>query len=796
MIENIKKTTIHDATYKKYIKWMWRLFFGGIAFMFLLFFLASIGVFGKLPTFEELENPQSDLASQVISEDGVTIGKYFKENRTPIKYKELPKNLINATVATEDARFYKHSGIDFRGTLRAFAFLGTKGGASTVTQQLAKLLFHKKRGNLIFRLKQKLKEWVIAVKLERQYTKEEIMAMYFNKMGFIYNAVGIRSASRIYFGKEPKDLKQEESAVIVAMLKNPRQYNPRREISKKKAFLRRNQVIKNLNKYGFITLKVKDSLQKLPTVLDFSPEDTNDGMATYFREYLRKYMQQWVKDNPKENGDLYDIHRDGLKIHVSIDSRMQKYAEEAMEEHMASLQKEFDKYQKKRSKYEQKWVPFNGHKEKGITLKEAKAIMKRAMKSTNRWYQLKKAGKTEKEIIATFHKKTDMTVFAWNHKNNEKDTIMTPYDSIKYYKQILRSGLMSVEPQNGHVKAWVGGINHKYFKYDAVKQGKRQVGSTFKPMVYATVINQLKYSPCRKIKNTPFTMPKGRYGIPEDWVVHNAGEKYTKEAVSMKVALAKSINVISARLIDEVSPLNVVKLARKMGIKSKELVANPSIALGSVDLSIYEMIGALSTFVNKGMYIKPIMILRIEDKNGTVLESFTPKSNEVMSAESAYAILNLMEGVTQSGSGIHLRTSWKKPSYVTGHPYNFKNPIAGKTGTTQNQSDGWFMGMVPNLATGVWVGGDDRSVHFPDIARGQGATMALPIWALFYKKMYADKDLKVSDKDFPKPSNMTIELNCDDEKTDETAIIGTDGKPVDVKTPEPDDEDDDNLFDE
>jgi len=738
----------------KIITWFWRLFFGGLGLFFLLFFLTSLGVFGKLPTFEQLENPQNDLASQVISEDGKTIGKYFKENRTPIKFKDLPTNLVEALIATEDTRFYNHSGIDMRGTTRAVVFLGSKGGASTITQQLAKLLFHNKRGNIINRLLQKTKEWIIAIRLERQYTKEEIIAMYLNKMGFLYNAIGIRSASRIYFGKEPKDLKLEESAVIVAMLKNPRQYNPKREKSAKKAFLRRNQVLKQMEKYGKITTKVKDSLQKLPTILNFSPEDTNDGMATYFREYLRKFMKNWIKNHPKQDGTLYDLHRGGLKIYVSIDSRMQKYAEEAMKQHMANLQREFNKYQKTRKK--NKKVPFSND----MTMRDIDKLMGRAMKNSNRWHQMKKEGVSEKKIAASFYEKTKMKVFSWK---GEKDTIMTPYDSIRYFKAFLRAGIMSVEPQTGHVKAWVGGISHKYFKYDAVKQQERQVGSTFKPFVYATAINQLKYSPCRKIENTPFIMPKGRFGIPKEWAPANSGRKYG-EARTMKNALANSINVVSARLIDKVSPSNVVKLARNMGIENKNLTANPSIALGAVELSLYEMIGALSTFANQGMYIKPIMILRIEDKNGTVLDNFTPKTREVMSKESAYAIVNLMEGVTQAGSGIRLRGKSKHPvKVVTGSPYGFTNPIAGKTGTTQNQSDGWFMGMVPNLATGVWVGGEDRSVHFPDIRRGQGASMALPIWALYYKKIYADKTLHVSKSSFPKPANMSIELNCDKE---------------------------------
>ncbi len=753
--------TTKKTNKNKLLIWLWRLFFGGLLAVFLLFFLTSLGLFGKLPTFEQLENPENDLASQVISYDGETIGKYFKENRTPIRFNDLPKNLVNALIATEDVRYYEHAGIDIRGTIRAFAFLGSKGGASTITQQLAKLLFHERPRSLPKRLIQKVQEWIIAIRLERQYTKEEIIAMYLNKMGFLYHATGIRSASRIYFGKEAKDLNQIESAVIVAMLKNPRQFNPKRKVSKKKAFKRRNTVLNQMQKYDYITQKTCDSLKKLPTVLNFSPEDTNDGMATYFREYLRKYLLKWVKENPKADGTEYNIYRDGLKIHVSIDSRMQQYAEEAMKEHMANLQNEFNKYQAGRyrkvkgKKVFNKKIPFSND----LTSKDIDFIMNRAMKNSNRWRRMKKNGKSEKEIKASFHKKTDMKIFAWK---GEIDTLMTPYDSIKYYKKFLKTGILSIEPQTGHVKVWVGGINHKHFKWDAVKQQERQVGSTFKPFVYATAINQLKYSPCRKIEDTPFIMPKGRFGIPDDWIVHNSGDKYNENGPrTMKNALANSVNVVSARLIDAVSPSNVVKLARSMGIKSKSLEANPSIALGAVDLSLYEMVGALGTFVNQGMFIEPIMILRIEDKNGTVLENFSPKSHEVMSKESAYTIINLMEGVTKAGTGVRLRTSGKYPKTITGHPYKFTNAIAGKTGTSQNQSDGWFMGMVPNLATGVWVGADDRAVHFPDVTRGQGASMALPIWALYHKRLYADKNLTVSQEDFPRPLGLTIELDCD-----------------------------------
>jgi len=743
-----KQVAQQNALFGKLTKWIWRLFLGSIGLLILMFLLAGWGVFGKLPTFEELENPKSLLATEIISSDGKTIGTYAIENRTPIGYKDLPQNLIDALVATEDVRFYEHSGIDFKGTARAVVNFGRDGGASTITQQLAKLLFTKKASqNIVWRIIQKMKEWIIATRLERQYTKQEIIAMYLNKQGFLFQAVGIRSASRIYFGKEPKELNIQEAAVFVAMLKNPRQYNPQREISKAKSLQRRNVVLMQLEKNGKISMKEKDSLQKLPIDLNFTPEDTSFGMATYFREYLRGFLKDWAKDNPKPDGTPYDIYRDGLKIHVTLDSRMQQYAEEAMREHMSNLQRVFNKSQEKN-----KTAPFYD-----LDKKQVASNLEASMKRSNRWKRMKKAGKSEKDIRASFDEKTDMRIFSWK---GEIDTIMTPKDSIRYYKYFLHTGVLSTEPQSGHVKAWVGGIDHKHFQYDHVKQGARQVGSTFKPFVYATAINQLGLSPCSELNNTPYTIPEGKYGLPEDWTPGNSDEKYggTK---SIKNALANSTNVISAQLIDMTTPKNVVRLAQNLGITS-EIPEVPSIALGSVDLTLYEMVGAYNAFANKGMYVEPIMVLRIEDKNGTVLTNFNPKTKEVLSEEAAYTVINLLEGVTQAGSGVRLRTSWSKypDSIASGYPYKFTNPIAGKTGTTQNQSDGWFMGIVPNLTTGVWVGGDDRATHFPDLGRGQGASMALPIWALYMKKCYADNTLNVSDKDFEKPENLKIELDC------------------------------------
>jgi len=739
----------------KYTKWLLKLFLGGIVFIFTMLLFSGLGFFGKLPSFEELENPENNLATEIISSDGKTLGKFYRENRTPVKYRELQPDLIKALIATEDERFYDHSGIDARGTARAIVALGSKGGASTITQQLAKMLFTKTASsNIIMRLVQKSKEWVIAAQLERHYTKEEIITMYLNKYDFGHNAVGIRSASRIYFGKEPIDLKIEEAAMLVGMCKNSSLYNPIRR--PEMVTDRRNTVFSQMEKNDFLTDEEQDSLKALPLRLDVNLEGHSDGLATYFREYLRDFMKNWIEDHPKEDGSSYNIYRDGLKIYVTLDYRMQKYAEEAVQEHMSNLQKAFDKTIAKN-----KTAPFYD-----LTEEEIQKTMMQAMKRSDRWRKMKAAGSSNDEILASFRKPAEMRIFSWK---GDIDTVLTPYDSIRYYKHFLQTGLLSVDAETGQVKAWVGGINYKHFQFDHVKQGKRQVGSTFKPFVYATAINQLHISPCDKFPNTPYTIPSGKYGLIEDWTPKNSSNRYGG-MLNLKSALANSVNVITANLIDQVTPQNVITLANNLGIESK-IPNAPSIALGSLDLSIYEMVGALNTFTNKGMYIKPYMITRIEDKNGTVLEEFAPQTKEVMSEEIAYTIINLMEGVTQSGSGVRLRSSGASypDKIVTGYPYGFKNPIAGKTGTTQNQSDGWFIGMVPNLSTGVWVGAEDRAVHFPDLNRGQGATMALPIWALYMKKCYADKDLQVSTGSFKRPEMLKINVDCygqDEDSTD------------------------------
>jgi penicillin-binding protein 1A len=654
--------------------------------------------------------------------------------------------LVDALVATEDERFYEHSGIDGRGTLRAIASLGTSGGASTLTQQLAKQLFHGEGSKFLpFRIIQKAKEWIIAIRLERQYTKNEILAMYCNVYDFGNYSVGVSSAAQTYFSKTPKELTIDESAILVGMFKNSGLYNPVRNPQGVKN--RRNVVLSQMEKSKMITEAQKLKLQALPITLKFKLESHREGTATYFREYLRDYMKKWVEENKKPDGSDYDIYKDGLKIYTTIDSRMQLHAEEAVTAHIANLQEEFF-IQSKTNKN----APFVN-----ISDAETQRILKQAMKSSNRWAVMKDLDKSDDEIIASFSQKAKMTVFTWK---GEKDTIMTPIDSIRYYKSFLQSGLMAMEPQTGNIKAWVGGINYKYFQYDHVGQGARQVGSTFKPFVYATAIEQLNMSPCDSIIDAPFTMPAGRHHATEAWSPRNSDNQY-RGMVTLKKALANSINTVSAKLMDKVGPEAVVKLTHKLGIKS-EIPLQASIALGAVDITVEDMVAAYSTFANQGVYTKPQFLSRIEDKSGVIIYEPIPESHDVLNKDIAFAVIKLLEGVTEGGSGSRLRTEYggSGDNRWTGYPYMFKNPIAGKTGTTQNQSDGWFMGMVPNLVTGVWVGCEDRSARFKTITYGQGATAALPIWGYFMKLCYADSQLQVSKSDFDRPANLSIKVDC------------------------------------
>ena len=750
MARTPKKTKKPAHSNRKYIIGFWTLFGIGILAGIFIFLLAGWGAFGKMPTFEELENPETNLATEIFSSDGETLGKYYSENRTPIKYEDLPEHLVQALVATEDERFYQHAGIDAKGTVRAAVFLGTRGGASTITQQLAKQLFTEDVAQNNFeRVFQKVKEWVISTRLERQYTKEEIITMYFNKYDFVYQAVGIRSASKIYFDKEPHELKIEESAVLVGMLKNSALYNPMRRPEMVKS--RRNQVFEQMNRNGFISETEMDSLQKLPMKIEFTPEGHDEGMATYFRVYLQGFMRDWIEENPKPDGSEYNLFRDGLKIYTSIDSKMQEYAENAVTKHISHLQKEFD-----RQNESNPTAPF-----RDLDKEQIESSIQNAMRVSARWKKMKAQGKSEEEIKKSFKEEAEMRVFTWK---GTVDTVMTPRDSILYYKSFLQAGMMSMVPQTGEVKAWVGGINFKHFKYEHVKQGKRQVGSTFKPFVYATAIDQLKFSPCDTLPKSKFTIEAGKHGNIEDWSPRNSDGEYDG-MYSLKKALANSVNTITARLIDKTGPGPVIDLLGKLGVDTENIPAVPSIALGTADISLFEMVSAYSTFANQGVYIKPVMVNRIEDKNGTVLYQNVPETRDVLSKEAAYVTVNLLEGVTQGGSGTRLRGTWAKgrtdyERAVTGYPYDFKNPIAGKTGTTQNQSDGWFMGMVPDLVTGVWVGAEDRAVHFPSITYGQGATMALPIWGMYMKDVYADPDLNVSKEEFERPEYLSIEVNC------------------------------------
>ena len=750
-----------SANFSKTIRWFWVMFLALILSGISVFLLASLGVFGEMPDHTALENPRTNLATEIISSDRKTLGKfYFEDNRTPVAFSDLPKHLVDALIATEDVRYYEHAGIDARGTLRAFAFLGKRGGASTISQQLARQLFVGIRSkNTLETVTQKIKEWVIATRLERQYTKEEIIAQYFNIYDFGNFADGIRSASRIYFGKEPIALSINESAMLVGMFKNSSLYNPRPTRNPVGTKNRRNVVLGQMAKYGFINETLKDSLQQLPLGLNYTPESHREGIATYFRSYLRGFMKEWVNNplNRKPNGDKYNIYKDGLKIYTTIDSRMQTFAELATKTHMKNLQAEFFVQNTSRRN---PTAPFLD-----LEPEEIKVLLNSGMRRSERWRKMKyELKKSNKDIIASFKRPTSMKIFSWTAKNNEIDTVMTPLDSMRYYKSFLRAGMMSMEPQTGHVKAWVGGVNYKHFQYDMVKQGKRQVGSTFKPFVYAAAIDQLHLSPCDTFPKSQITIAALKHGNMKPWSPKNSGGNYGGFE-TLKSALANSRNTITVRLMNEIGPQPVINLANNLGVE-QQIPAVPSIALGTPDLSVYEMVAAYSTFANQGVYTKPVMVTHIEDKNGTILFQHSPKTKDVLSEEVAYVTVKLMEGVTQFGSGQRLRHSAAKDQIVykeivTGYPYEFTNPIAGKTGTTQNQSDGWFMGMVPNLVTGVWVGGEDRSTHFKTITYGQGASMALPIWANYMRSCYEVEGLNISKDEFVAPEELSIEVDCE-----------------------------------
>ena len=751
-----KKKKKGGNPFKAELRLFWAVFAFGILSLITLFSSAALGLLGQMPELKQLENPKTNLATQILSSDGVVLGKfYFNDNRTPIAFDALPKNLVNALIATEDERFFSHSGIDLKGTLRALAYMGKKGGASTISQQLARQLFVGVRSrNKVEAVLQKFKEWVLAVQLERRYTKKEIIAMYLNIYDFGYSADGVQSAAKIYFNTTPKALSIEQSATLVGMLKNSSLFNPLRRPERVEK--RRNIVLNQMKRNGFISGVELDSLKQIPLEIDYTPDSHREGLATYFRAYLQQFMRKWTKNNPKPDGTNYDIFRDGLRIYTTIDSRLQQIGETAVDVHMANLQEEFFLQNTPKAN---PTAPF-------LVLREGEidTLLYNKARRSERWRKMRASGKDEDAIWASFQKPVEMEVFSWK---GDRDTLMSPLDSIRYYKHFLRASMMSMNPLTGHVKVWVGGFNYKHFQYDQVYQGRRQIGSTFKPFLYATAIDQLRLSPCDILPDALFCIEPMKHGNVDAWCPKNSGDKYGRMR-TLKNALANSVNTVSARLMDRVGPRPVINLARKMGITSY-LPAVPSIALGTPDISLLEMVGAYSTFANKGIYVKPIMISRIEDKNGTILFEVVPETKDVLSQESAYVTIDLLKGVTEAGSGIRLRHegadehNYAYKNVVTGYPYQFENPIAGKTGTTQNQSDGWFMGMVPNLVTGVWVGGEDRAVHFKDIAFGQGATMALPIWAMYMRDAYAIPELGISMEDFEAPEILMIPIDCQQE---------------------------------
>ena len=755
--------------FKKYWKFFvifWSVVLVGIIGVFVFFWLISAGKLGFMPTFEELENPNNRFASEVYFADGPIMNRYFeKENRKYIEYREIPQSVIDALIATEDVRFYDHSGVDVRGLFRVAKGLLTAntsaGGGSTISQQLAKMLFPRESDLNVFELAiRKFREWVIAVRLEKSYTKEEILTMYLNKYDFLNLAVGISSAADIYFQVPLDSLKVEQAAMLIGMAKNSSYYNPVRR--PELTLNRRNVVLSQMYKYDKITREECDSLKKLPLGLNFKRVDHKEGLATYFREYLRLFMTAnkpdrkryrdlsqfrldsiawetnplygWCKKNVNVDGSHYDLYSDGLKIYTTLDSRMQKYAEEAVREHLSQdLQPLFDKEKVKKHR-----PPFSND----MTPTEIEEVLDRSIRQSERYRVLSKQGMSFKEIRKTFDQPLKMQVFTWN---GIRDTVMTPLDSIKHYKSFFRSGFMVMQPQTGYIKAYVGGPDYRYFMYDMVSAGKRQVGSTIKPILY-TLAMQEGLGPCDKVPNIPqtFILPTG-----EPWSARG-GTKRQGEMVTLRWGLANSENNISAWVLKQFTPEAVAQMAHKMGITSF-IDPVPSVFLGTAEITVKEMVAAYSIFANKGVYNSPLPVYRIEDKYGNVLQEFRPESREVITENTAYLMCNLLEGVVTGGTGVRLR-----------YKYKLMNPMGGKTGTTQKHADGWFMGVTPDLVGGVWVGAEDRSIHFQNLANGQGASMALPIWAKFLLKAYADPRLKMSDRPFDRPAGINKRLDCDE----------------------------------
>lgn len=765
-----------DSKYRKNIIWLWIVLASPVVLLTTLFILISAGKLGPMPSFEELENPSNNLAAEVYSEDGVMLGKFYVQNRTWTEYEDISPYVVQALVATEDIRFYRHSGIDPRGLIRVLLktiMLGQNtGGGSTISQQLAKNLFPRedlskdpaivRGGKLVIA---KLKEWQTAVKLERSYTKEEIITMYLNVFDFIHNAVGINSAARIYFNTTPDSLTIEQSAMLVGMLKNSVYYNPLRD--QKEALARRNVVIGQMERYGYISRHVADSLKKLPLKLDIQEDSHNSGQAQYFREYLRtrmiKYKPErdmflsddayqdelwqwnndplygWCRKNKKPDGTNYNLYRDGLKIYTTVNSHMQRYAEEALCQHLSTdLQPLF---------YRQVRGNRNPPYSNDINKEMVQRLLNASMKQSDRYKSLVRANKSEDSIRYIFNKPVHMKVFTWK---GDRDTVMTPFDSIRYYKYFVRSAFMAMDPHTGFVKAYVGGPNFTYFKYDAVTQQRKQVGSTIKPFLY-TLAMQDGMSPCLEVEDIPRTFEVG----DSTWTPRSSGPpEFYGKLVTLKWGLANSENYISAWLMKQFSPVAVTDLMHRMGIRS---YIDPvySIFLGTSDIKLEEMVGAYSTFANKGVYTRPVYVTRIEDRNGNVISTFKPYIDEVISEQDAYLMVNLLQGVVNEGTGLRLRGK-----------YALKNQMGGKTGTTQNNSNGWFMGVTPELVAGVWTGWEDQAIHFESLSIGQGSNMALPVFGIFLNKLFADPQFKeMANTTFEAPANFNVNLDCDKGKT-------------------------------
>lgn len=748
--------------YRKLIRTIWRFAFIGI--VMIIFYVLAVSynflwLFGGMPSLKALENPQSEVASEVYTADNQLLGKYYVENRTPVEITQVSPNVVSALLATEDARFVKHSGIDPRSFFRVIKGLATgnssSGGGSTLTQQVAKNLFdtrgEKLRGVLgtipiIKTVIEKTKEWILSVRLERNYTKQEIMMMYLNTVSFGNNTYGIKTAAKTYFNKEPWNLSVEEAALLVGMLQNPSRYNPR--VFEERSQQRRNVVLSQMERYNFLTTEQFDTYKQKPIQLDFSIENQNTGMAAYFRSVIKDdikaFIDQYNQDNPDAELDLYTS---GLRIYTTIDSRMQAYAEEAVMANMRDQQRKFYEHWRGRNP----WVQKNSKTKK---YEEIPGFIEQVARRTSRFKQLKaEFNNDEQAIWREMRRPVKMKVFVYGGRRNEKDTTMSPLDSIRYYKRLLNTGFMSMDPRYGHVKAWVGGINFKHMKFDHVRQGRRQPGSTFKPFVYLTAMDQGFVTPCTHITDQPTTFAHGEdnNGGPA-WTPQNSNGKYSYRDLTLREALGQSINTVSAQLIKKTRAAEVIKYAHDMGIMSKDLPENPTLCLGTGDVSVYEMVSAYCAFANGGIRVRPMMILRITDKNGNLLKAFTADANQVISANRAYEMLYLMRGAVEepNGTAQRLRTQYK---LLEGG-----NEIAAKTGTTSNYSDAWFMGMTQHLVSGLWVGGDDRSIHFRTIELGQGGRMAMPAWGIYMQKIYADPTLtQYRPEPFRKPNNFKID---------------------------------------